>query len=110
MLMFVVVFVIVVVIVAFVAEGVFGSSRGGVRFESVSGAQVFAFRRARQAPESNCYSGLSPMGNSVVLREITSIHGKRVCGAGQTGQTSDFVLCTGLYTLLLSHLLLPHLR
>lgn len=54
-----------------------------------------------------CYSGLSPVGNSVVWRGITLLHGKRVCGGGQTGQVGRVAWRTAVDTLLLRHLWLP---
>jgi hypothetical protein len=100
----------VVVIVAFVAVRLLGCARGGIGFESVSGAQRFTFR-ARQAPILACYSGLSPVGgNSFVWRGIASFHGKRVCGGGQTGWVRRVAFCTVEGTLLLRHLWFSHVR
>jgi hypothetical protein len=97
------------VIVAFVAVGFFGCSRGGIRFECVSGAQRFAFR-ARQAPNLAATAGCRRRVTASCGGGIASPHGKRVCGGGQTGGTGREVSRTVEVTLLLRHLWFPHIR
>src|SRR5580704_2678898 len=91
---------VVFVIVAFVTVRVFGCTRCGVGFESVSGAQRFAFR-ARQAPDRAATAGCRQRVTASSGGDNASIHGKRVCGGGQTGQVGRVAWRTGEDTLLL---------
>jgi hypothetical protein len=59
--------VFVFVIMAWVAVRFLGRFRWRICFECVSGAQRFCLPGATGA-DFYCYSGLSPMGNSVVWR------------------------------------------
>jgi hypothetical protein len=98
-LMFVV--MVVFVIVAFVALRFFGCTRCGVGFESVSGAQRCTFR-ARQAPNLAATGGCRQTVTASCGADNATIHGKRVCGGGQTGQAGRVAWRTGEDTLLLS--------
>jgi hypothetical protein len=100
----------VVVIVVFVAVRLLGCARGGIGFESVSGAQRFAFR-ARQAPILTATAGCRRLaGNSFVWRGLPQFMVRGFGEAVKPARWERVAFRTGEGTLLLRHLWFSDIR